>query len=223
VEHHEVLSFLWIDQSHMNGICIGFDNRNVGAIWSPAGVPDESERTFAIPQGKRGFEFFFQPVLPTMESLLWFAQGWQSSPFVAFIYEPGGEEKLSEFWIKHPRFHNVCASVFRAGVLPALAHWLYDDWIDLIGLRCNEQDAPAIAERLYDADNRSRDDYYEAIDQNADLCFFCVDGFSWEMYSHQLHLLEAVAKYVASIKHVVVKRCQLTERDRVLFNNWGSL
>ncbi|MEN6497915.1 MAG: hypothetical protein ABFD16_26755 [Thermoguttaceae bacterium] len=204
----------------MDGIYIAFDNRDVGIIWTPGGVPTESNRSFAIPPNKRGFEFFFEPILSRLEPLCWFAQGWQSSPFVAAIYEPGGEEKLNEFWIDHPRFYQVSASVFRAGVLPTLAPWLYDDWIDLIGFRCNEEDVCSVADGLYDADNRGRDAYYAAIDRKAELCFFCIDGFSWELYCHEPDVLEAVGDHVASIGHITVKRCRLNERDRVLFNDW---
>lgn len=206
----------------MDGISIGFDNRNVGFIWSPTGVPAEEERKFAVPKGKRGFETFFTPVFPIMVDLYWCGEG-ASSPFVSLAFhQPNGLEQLESVEIEHPPFCGADASVFRPGVLPKYAHWIQDDWIDLFGYRADsEQGAILTASRIFSADNNPHDrsTYYAAIEQDVKLCFFCVDGFSWELYCQDPGVLEAVAAHVTPMQHVTVKRLRLQDRDRILWGN----
>lgn len=194
----------------MEGMCVRFDNRNVGFIWSPSGVPNEEQRQLAVPPGQRGFETFFVSILPKMANLYWFAQKWESSPFVALMYEPNGTEQLESFLIDQPLFHNASACLLRPGVLPELAHWLYDDWIDLLGFRAEgEKQAAVIATRLFSAHG---DAYHDVIEREVEFCFFCVDGFSWELYCHNHDVIQAVADHVAPIPHVTVEWCRLRDR-----------
>ena len=78
----------------MLGVRIDFDNRNIRTIWPSCKVRDSAKRTEAIPLGRSRFKRFFEPIFPLMTNPFWFASRWESSPFVALIYEPGGEEPM---------------------------------------------------------------------------------------------------------------------------------
>jgi hypothetical protein len=159
-----------------------------------------------------------------MKDLAWLAHGWESSPFVDLIFESGGEELLDSYQLDHPRFDNTNASLFRPGTLPALADWLRDDWIDLLGFVSGPADADygGIADKLFDASHRGDNEYYGAIERLVPLCFFCIDGLSWEVYGQdRAAVLEAV-EHISRMEGVEVARDQLRGRkDRFGFSYGG--
>lgn len=199
----------------MNGLCIGFDNPNITTIWPESAVAVRANRhVYPIPAGRSRFAHFFEPILPLMRDLSWLAQGWVSSPFVGLIFEPGGEEMLDSHQVDHPRFDGTNAALFRQGTLPALANWLRDDWIDLLGFVPGPAEAGEgrIADELFDAAARGDGEYYEAIERLVALCFSCVDGFSWEVYG-QDQAVTAVFEHLAHMEGVEVARGQLRRRE----------
>jgi hypothetical protein len=182
----------------MDGLYIGFDNPNIKTIWPESEVGARANRVCSIPAGRSRFAHFFEPIYPLMRDYFWLAHGWESSPFVDLIFESGGEELLDSYRLEHPRFDITNASLFRPGTLPTLANYLCDDWIDLLGFIPGPADAGEgqIADELFDA-TCGDDKYYTAIERRVTLCFFCVDGFSWEVYCQDR---AAVTQVFESIK-----------------------
>src|SRR5271165_458219 len=150
-----------------------------------------------------------------MKDLFWFAKGCQSSPFVDLIYEPGGEGLLDSYQVEHTRFDNTSACLFQPGTLPTLSRWLRDDWIDLLGYAAHDADPGEIADGMLDASKRSRDKYYSVIEHEVELCFFCVDGFSWEFYCHNDSAITAVFEHVSRMEGVRLARGRLRYRDQI--------
>jgi hypothetical protein len=200
----------------VDGFLVGFDNSNIVTIWPESAVVDRAIPPCTIPAGRSRFAHFFEPMLPLMNELHWLALGGDSSPFVDLIYEPGGEELLDSYYIDHPRFDNTSASLFRPGVLPALADWLRDDWINLLGFVADPSTAGEIADRLFDAwdaSNRGNEKYYSAIERTMELCLFCVDGFSWEAYGKDQAAVARALERLRQIEGVILSERQLRERD----------
>lgn len=197
----------------MQGVRIGFDNPNIKTIWPDRAAGVSTNQTRAVPAGRSRFAHYFEPICPLMTDLFWFAQRWAASPFVDLIFEPGGEERLDRYQVDHPRFDNTSASLLRPGCLPALADWLRDDWIDLLGFAPGGTDPGVIADELFDADDHGKDGYYAAIEKQVSLCFFCVDGFSWEFYSKDQGAVTQVFEHVRLMEGVNLKRARLLDRE----------
>jgi hypothetical protein len=197
----------------MQGVYIGFDNPNIKTIWPVSEVEARATGDHPAPSGQPLFAHFFQPIFPLMTDLSWFTCRWESSPFVDLIFEPGGEERLETYQVDHPRFDNVSASLLRPGCLPALAGWLRDDWIDLLGFALSGDDSGEIADELFDADERGKDEYYATIERRVSLCFFCVDGFSWEFYCKDQEAVTQVFEHVRRMKGVKLELGRLRDRD----------
>ena len=129
----------------MRGICIDFEPSNVGTIW-PAPV-DSTPPVHAVPPDDSAFCFFFRPVFPHMRELYWFAAHFYSTPFSGIIYEEGGESRFFALRMDIGLDDGNYA-LFRPGTLPELASYVHNDWIDLIGLRCSEEEAISTARQL---------------------------------------------------------------------------
>jgi hypothetical protein len=192
----------------MKGICIEFKNANIKTIW-----PNEKEGIASnpIPKGKRAFEFLFNPILDRLETLSWLAHNFVSTPFVDLLYLEGGEEKLmaAEFDI-----FLADAKLFRPYTLPLLASYLYDDWINLIGFHQRDYILESLSKDCLERFNsRIRASYYDFIERQAQMCFFCVDGFSWEFYCRDYKPIELLFNRWASTDGLFIQHCTLGKQS----------
>lgn len=190
----------------MRGICISFNPRNVGFIWPKP--TDPTPPVYAVPPDDTAFCFFFRPVFPYLPDLYWFASGFESTPFVQLINEDGGEERLDAARVDIG-LNQISAVLHRPGTLPELAPYVYNDWIDLIGLRSSEADAVAAARRLAGA----RKDFDRYVNEEAELAFYCVDGFSWEFYTRDPTLLALITHPLEGVAGIGIRPCDLRDRD----------
>jgi hypothetical protein len=211
----------------MNGLYIKFENPDIHHSGSEAAGEAGKKRVFGIPAGKRAFEYFFEPILPDLQQYYWYAQGFQSTPFVDLMYKPGGLEELVECFILIPEFKDRGACGMNCGIIPKHAKYLRDDGLDLVGLPGPESNFKALALELFQAFDgpapqaAKRNAYFDLIQKHSDACFFCEDGRSWEIYTKLDDLLTKVVDRVKSMHAITFKTCTLHKRDAELFNNWG--
>ena len=193
----------------MRGICISFNPRDVHTI-RPEQTDAEAPR-YAVPPGERPFAFFFRPLFPKLDQLYWFASGFQSTPFVDLIYEEGHEERLTAAQMDIG-LEKVSCILHRPGTLPALASYLRNDWIDLIGIRSTEREAIDSARKLARSALSTRENFEQWVEDSAEMAFFCVDGFWWEFYAKDARLLEDVVAPLERIAGIQIRRCNLRHR-----------
>jgi hypothetical protein len=206
----------------MNGHYINFDNPGIHSLGPEAAEEAGKKRVFGVPAGRRAFEYFFETILPDLQQYYWYAQGFQATPFVDLIYKPGGEEELDKYFVSFPEFENWGACGMKCGILPKHAKYLKDDDLDLIGLPGPESHFKPLALELFQAFKpAARNLYYDLIQKHSEICFFCEDGRSWEIYSKRDDFLAKVSARLKSIPAVTLKTCTLHKRDTELFNNWG--
>ena len=189
----------------MRGICIDFDPSNVGTIWpEPA---DATPPVHAVPPDDSAFCYFFRPVFPHMRELYWFASGYYSSPFSGIIYEEGGESRYDALRMDIG-LDDGNYSLHRPGTLPELASYVHNDWIDLIGLRCSEEEAIATARQLCTAQG----EFERYADRHMEMAFHCMDGFWWEFYPRDPALLDLVTRPLQGVPGVDIRSCDLHNR-----------
>jgi hypothetical protein len=163
-------------------------------------------------QTPRQFGMFFAPIATALRPLYWYSGHWQSSPFVALIYEDGGEERLDRVRIRIPPDESMGVALHAPGALPDLAPFLYDDDIALVGFRCeHHEEAIAVAVQLSSLDGHL---FYDTIERVGEMCFFNVDGAWWELYAKDVTLLERVTSHVRQLPtDVAIERVMLARRD----------
>ena len=179
-----------------------------------------SSDEWPVPEKGRAFAPYFAPIADYLRPLYWYADCWESSPFVVVTYEPGGEERLARARIALPTDGQSAASLFRPGTLPDLAPFLYDDWIDLIGFRGRGLDPLTVAAEFLQVKEMGRVKY-DLIERYADICFFCVDGWSWEVYAKDPAVIDRTVEHVKGNGLVRIDHCELHDRDTELWGNWG--
>lgn len=192
----------------MKGICISFNPSNVGSVWPVRS--DTPPAVHAVPPDDTPFCFFFRPVFPYMRDLYWFASGFYSSPFVRRSRNEAGEEELEAVGRMEVGLDDDNEALHRPGTLPDLASSVHNDWINLIGLRLDEDEAVSVARRLSAAEEKEFDRY---VGEEAELAFYCLDGFSWEMYPRDPALLELVARPLRGVDGISVSECDSSNRD----------
>ena len=195
----------------MRGICIDFNPDNVGTIWpEPA---DPTPLVHAVPPSETAFSYFFRPVHLQMRELYWFAANFYSTPFSGIMYEEGGESRYDALRVDIGRDDGNYA-LYRPGTLPALARHVHNDWIDLIGLRCSEEEAIATA-RQWSSEQGEFDRY---VDRHTEMAFHCMDGFWWEFYPRDPALLDLVTRPLQDVPGVGIRSCDLHNR-KALFDS----
>ncbi len=206
----------------MNGLYIKFENPGIHSFGSKSAVEADKKRVFGVPAGRRAFEYFFETILPDLQPYYWFAHAFQSTPFVDLTYVPGGMEEHGKYSISIPEFENGGACGMKCGILPKHAKYLRDDSLDLIGLPGPESTFKPLALALFQAfAPATRNLYYDLIQKHSEVCFFCEDGRSWEVYSKRDDFLAKVSDRLISMPAITIKKCTLHKRDTELFNNWG--
>ena len=121
----------------MKGICISFNPSTVGSIW-----PEASQATppvYGVPSEDTPFCFFFRPVFPYMRDLHWLATDFYSAPFIRRTRTAGGEEELEAVGRIEAGLDHNNSVLHRPGTLPDLASSVYNDWINLVGLRLGDR------------------------------------------------------------------------------------
>ena len=194
----------------MRGICIDFNPPNVGTIW-PEPV-DPTPPVHAVPPDENPFCYFFRPVFPHMRELYWFASNFYSTPFSGIIYQEGGESRYDAVRIDIGLDDGNYA-LYRPGTLPELASYIHNDWIDLVGLRCSEEEAIATARQLSCEDA----EFERYVVRNTELAFHCMDGFRWEFYPRDASLLDLVTRPLQETPGVDIRSCDLYNR-KALFD-----
>ena len=195
----------------MRGICIDFEPGNVGTIWPEPVEP--TQPVHAIPPDDSAFSYFFRPVFSQMHELYWFASGFYSSPFSGIIYEEGGEARYDALHMDIGLDEGNYV-LFRPGTLPELGPYVHNDWINLIGLRCTEEEeAISIARQL----SCEQGDFDRLVVRQAELAFHCMDGFWWEFYPRDAALLDLVAGPLQGVPGVDIRSCDL-HRRKALFD-----
>ena len=164
------------------------------------------------------FVLCFEPVFDQLRPLHWYASSYESGPFDFFTASQiRREEDLDALFLDIPNERGnvqVGAALLRSGFLPELAAFLYQDWIELVGVGGNEDYARTVAEEFLDLHWQSRvDDRYSLMEQHGEICFFCVDGSSWEIYARDEEILDRVARHVQDRSGILVQRRTLRERD----------
>jgi len=149
-----------------------------------------------------------------MRDLYWYASGFYSSPFFRSTRTEGGEELVEPVGRMDAGLDDNNAVLHRPGTLPELASSVHNDWINLIGLRAGEDEAASLARRLSIADVKDFDRY---VSEEAELAFYCMDGFAWEMYPRDPALLALVTRPLTGIVGISVTQCDLSNRDAL----WG--
>lgn len=194
----------------MRGICIDFNPPNVGTIW-PEPV-DSTPPVYAVPPDDTAFSYFFRPVFPHMRELYWFASNFYSSPFSGLTYEEGGESRYFALRMDIG-LNDGNYALFRPGTLPGLASHMHNDWINLIGLRCSEEEAIATARQL----SCEEGDFERFVVGSTELSFHCMDGFWWEFYPRDAALLDLVTRPLQETPGVDIRSCDLHHR-KALFD-----
>jgi hypothetical protein len=163
---------------------------------------------YAIPPDDTAFCYFFRPVFPHMRELYWFASNFYSSPFSGVMYEEGGERRYDALRMDIALDDGNYA-LYRPGTLPELAPYVHNDWINLIGLRCSEEDAISTARQL----SCEQGDFDRYVVRNTELAFHCMDGFSWEFYPRDSALLDLVTGPLLETPGVDIRSCNLHNRQ----------
>jgi len=169
----------------------------------------------------------FEPVMRYMSKFFWLAQKYQSGPFdYVRASENYSEEFLEGLFVDIPNERgNVVMEVqlLRPDFLPELAPYIYQDSIDLVGLRGPELAAIDTAGGFlqlswseWHEHKRSDSEEYKLIDKLAQVCFFCEDGRSWEIYAKDHEILNAVAKHISKTLDLKSEYLELFERDQRL-------
>jgi hypothetical protein len=194
----------------MRGICIDFTPPNVGTIW-PEPV-DATPRVHAVPPEDSAFSYFFRPIFPQMRDLYWFASNFSSTPFSGIMNEEGGESRYDALRID-TGMDDGNHALYRPGTLPELARYLHNDWINLIGLRCSEEEASSTARQL----SCEEGEFDRYVGRHAKLAFHCMDGFWWEFYPRDEALLDLVTRPLRDVPGVSIRTCDLHHR-KALFD-----
>lgn len=151
-----------------------------------------------VPDGRSLFSWLFEPVLPATASLNWLATNWESTPF-DFLSLPDDLEISHTMVFEVPEFELISAVLYRAGVLPAFASKIRNDWVNLFGFRAETASASGLAvtfNRILDSTRRFPTDQIAAF---AEICFFCEDGFSWEMYASDSKLVDDLVRHLETL------------------------
>ena len=164
------------------------------------------------------FVLCFEPVFDRLQPLHWYASNFDSGPFDFFeASQARREEDLDPLFVDIANEREnvqVGAALLRSGFLPDLAAFLYQDWIELVGIGGSVDHARAVADDFLSLHWQGRDeDRYALMEQHGEICFFCVDGRSWEMYARDQEALERVAGRVQGLRGVRMERWALRERD----------
>jgi hypothetical protein len=199
-------------EESMRGICIDFNPPNVGTIWPEPADPTPSVQS--IPPDDTVFCFFFRPVFPYMRDLYWFAANFYSTPFGGVTYEDGGEARFDAARMDIGLDDGNYA-LFRPGTLPELASQIGNDWLDLIGLRCSEEEAISTARQL----SAEQGDFDRYVVRNTELAFHCMDGFWWEFYPRDPALLEVVTRPLQGVPGVGIRSCDSNNQNALFDPN----
>lgn len=188
-------------------------------------APVEKRGGWPLPEGASPFVASFAPVFDRLRTLYWFASNYDSGPYDSFsAAETHPEVELEALDIDIPveRDHGrMGAALLRPGFLPDLADFLYQDWIALVGIRGDEARAREAAAqfialfwRVWDEPGTNkRGEEYSLIEQYGEICFFCDEGRSWEIYSKDIGDLDKIAQHILRIEGLRVEWWDLHERD----------
>ncbi len=210
----------------MRGIYIGITPRNVSTIWTPDGRPTAAP-VYTIPPGRGTFEYLFEPLADAMRPLHWWVShgGFSSS---LKLYERLGDEAYDAYGraVSDRGPSRVDSFLYPAGALPEHADCVANDWAHMVGLDERDGDPFAAAQRLDTADWEVGDEpeaYYALLAETSPLCFYCVDGFVWEVYLRDEARLERFAEHLRSAPDYADRfHLQFGElRDRDRWYSWG--
>lgn len=198
----------------MNGIYISFNNQNIKSIWPSEDKHIKTKSLNPIPSGQRAFEFLFRPIFDNLEPLYWLALSFVSTPLNELLFTENGEEKLEELM----EAYLDSAILFRPSTLPCFAHYVCSDWIDLIGIPQTNDVSDLARDFIERSSSPIKASYYDLIKSQSKICFFCVDGFSWELYSKDETLISKVVKNIENVSGFYLKHSSLEKRDSQLFD-----
>ncbi len=159
-----------------------------------------------LPAGTRAFSAFFAPTLEQAPRYYWLTDGWESSPFVELFLRDNGEQLYDQLAVPGAQ-----GPLFRPGILPFRASYLYDDWCNLVGLEKPQEDAVERARQIMTHPDETQN--YELVCEHSPLAFYCIDGRSWEIYARDADLLAATARHVRSLGPFTIEPCNLMTRD----------
>lgn len=211
----------------MRGIYIGITPRNVSTIWTPGGKPT-ADPVYTIPPGRRTFEYLFEPLADAMRPLHWWVSHGGFSGLE--LYERLGEEAYDDYGraVSDRGASRGDTFLYPAGALPEHADCVANDWAHMVGLDERDGDPFAAAQRLDAGDwgrgHEAEQAYYALLAETSPLCFYCVDGFVWEVYMRDTARLERFAEHLRSAPHSAdrfhLQFGELCARDRWYF--WGG-
>jgi hypothetical protein len=197
------------------------DGRLMEGLWI---APSADRHGWPVPDGLSPFELCFEPVFDYLRPLHWYASNYDSGPFDFFeAAQTRREEELDALFVEIPNERNnvqVGAALLRPGFLPDLAPFLYQDWIELVGIGGDEARAREVASELLELHWRARAklraptpaEHYDLLEQHCEVCFFCGEGYSWEIFAKDLEILESVARRIQKLEGIRVERRTLSER-----------
>ncbi|MEL7060770.1 MAG: hypothetical protein AAGN46_12160 [Acidobacteriota bacterium] len=192
----------------------------------------------ALPSSEGAFSYFFRPALERAPSLFWFARNYINPPFMnLWLQSDEGEQEFDAHQIEVAVAEEQQESdasgdglLFRPPVLPAWANHVPDDWCEIHGLSGPETEALEIARafRRVQAHSGFKNPHadvwptYELVENHAVLAFYCIDGFSWEIYSQDPHLLALTRRHVESCGPSVIEDALLATREEDRFGKHAT-
>jgi hypothetical protein len=121
------------------------------------------------------FSYNFGCLGGRLAELHWYADAFDTSPFIRLTLDDTSEAEIDSYRLRHPSVTQ--GLMFSPGVLPRFIEYLDSDWLTIVGLA--DTDPAALAE--FAQSFRKSSGYSWA--PLARCCFFNVDGAFWEFYS----------------------------------------
>jgi hypothetical protein len=165
------------------------------------------------------FSKVFEPIMQCIDGLFWVCYGYESSPLIDLGHEGGGIRTLTGLtYLEEQEGHSL--EVLKPEAVSQYGRYILSDWITMVGV-------PKVSDRVLEfcdfmrrgAQERSKEYCY--INEVAEVCFFNVDGHSWEFYSRREDHIRLLQDRYAADHSMEMRESLLADREQTLWNNWG--
>lgn len=153
-------------------------------------------------QGCSVFETLFQPILEALPPLYWIVWNYEGGPFDSLASEVFDDEWLEGLFVELNEVQRnswqIDVRLLRPTYLPTLSRYIYNDWVNIVGVPGEEHEARTVAQELIKAEwsrtdsapNTSR--YIssclkqkELIERHGEIFLHCHDGSWWKLHLRQ--------------------------------------
>lgn len=171
------------------------------------------------------FETLFQKTLESLPKLHWVVWNYESGPFDSIASEVFDDEWLDGLFVELDEIQRgswqVDVRLLRPGYLPTLTRYIYNDWVNIVGVPGEEHEARAVAQDLIEAEWYRTDSapgtskyidsclkQKEIVEKRGEIFLHCHDGSWWKFYLRQPQLQEQALRYLQALGSLRVEETE---------------